>query len=400
MPFDSDVALLGTGLGPLIAASHFLAQGKSVLLLNPDRDYFLEDSELPLDPLLPLQGAAGLGAHRIARSLPENALETLRPYFPGALEFWSGETGSAAGFHDPEAPHLRSRARLWTPFVGEELEALYVEASDLDLHPQILDGLRTSTRFPGMGRPRETGRGLWIPRLCDLDVSRYRNGVLEFVRERVGPDRVICEAGQVELMPGGARFHSQGAAHTARVRDGILVFWTPRMSAWVLGQAHRSEVTPVAPGGARLWEQWKVFSRDALDPSVAGNFDGGLTVWADVEGAPNPNRQGLNRLSILRAGPRVGLEEAASPHGGTSWASEDSFSALSALCHDFLRWDRFSVLSLAPRTIFEWDQPVPWSLSRTDDRVQVVSGCDGPVVEVVRNSRDACLELEKGHGTR
>ena len=36
MPFDSDVALLGTGVAPLVAANHLLAQGKSVLLLNPD----------------------------------------------------------------------------------------------------------------------------------------------------------------------------------------------------------------------------------------------------------------------------------------------------------------------------------------------------------------------------
>ncbi len=52
MTFDSDVALFGTGVAPLVAANHLLVQGKSVLLLNPDWDFFLEDSELPLDPML------------------------------------------------------------------------------------------------------------------------------------------------------------------------------------------------------------------------------------------------------------------------------------------------------------------------------------------------------------
>ena len=55
-PHDSDVALIGTGIAPLIAAAHLISQGKRVLVLNPDFDFFLEDSELPLDPMLPLEG--------------------------------------------------------------------------------------------------------------------------------------------------------------------------------------------------------------------------------------------------------------------------------------------------------------------------------------------------------
>src|SRR5436190_17155736 len=103
MSFDSDVAVLGTGIAPLIGATHLLTQGKSVLVLNPDRDFFLEDSELPLDPLLPLPSSA-----RISESLPERALGELRPHFPGAVEFWSSDS-VPSGFHDASAPHVRSR---------------------------------------------------------------------------------------------------------------------------------------------------------------------------------------------------------------------------------------------------------------------------------------------------
>src|SRR3954454_2505190 len=108
MPLDSDVALLGTGVAPLIAAQHLLTQGKTVLLLNPDWDFFLEDSELPLDPMF--HGKVTID--RLRRSGPEHALAELRPEFPGAVEFWAGK--SEVGFHDPEAPHVRQRARLWT----------------------------------------------------------------------------------------------------------------------------------------------------------------------------------------------------------------------------------------------------------------------------------------------
>src|SRR5277367_6361899 len=107
MPSDSDVALLGTGVAPLVAAQHLISQGKSVLVLNPDRDFFLEDSELPLDPLLPRPSST-----RISESLPDRALSELRPHFPGAVEFWSSDS-TPSGFHDASAPHVRSRDRIW-----------------------------------------------------------------------------------------------------------------------------------------------------------------------------------------------------------------------------------------------------------------------------------------------
>src|SRR6185295_9577656 len=138
MASDSDVALVGTGVAPLIAAQHLLSQGKSVLVLNPDRDFFLEDSELPLDPLLPRPSPA-----RISESLPDRALGELRPHFPGAVEFWSSDS-QASGFHDVSAPHVRSRDRL---LIGsarsrEMLESLYVECSDAGLNPVLLDGIQ------------------------------------------------------------------------------------------------------------------------------------------------------------------------------------------------------------------------------------------------------------------
>src|ERR1700756_1337407 len=111
-PHDSDVALIGTGLAPLVAASHLISQGKSVLVLNPDFDFFLEDSELPLDPMFPLRPES-LKPDRLVAQDAEHVLAELRPFFPGAVEAWSaGQTGSS-GYHDQQAPHVRQRSRLW-----------------------------------------------------------------------------------------------------------------------------------------------------------------------------------------------------------------------------------------------------------------------------------------------
>src|SRR4051812_15789289 len=108
MLFDSDVALLGTGIAPLIAANHLIAQGKTVTLLNPEWDFFLENSELPLDPMLPEPPKP----KQLIKNHPDQLLDVLRPDFPGAVEYWSADT-PRYGFHDLSAPHVRQRGRLW-----------------------------------------------------------------------------------------------------------------------------------------------------------------------------------------------------------------------------------------------------------------------------------------------
>lgn len=389
---DSDVALIGTGLAPLIAASHLLSQGKTVLLLNPDFDFFLEDSELPLDPMLPLKADA-LKPEALAAQNAESVLAELRPYFPGAVEGWIPGSTLSEGYHDVLAPHVRQRNRLWIQpdhgagEAGESwglLEEAYVHASDAGMNPKILDGLHAAKKFPGFASTVAPYRGLLLSKFCDVDVPRYRNGILEFVRERLGAARFVLSAAQIETMPGGLRFYSGGKPCTARVQERILVFWTPRLSSWILAQAKRAEKQPRLPRGVRLWEQWSLVSREDLDAEVMGTY-GDMVVWSEVEGTPDaPLLAGaLNRLSVLRYGPLAALDDL-----DFSWISAQSLSALSGLCYDFLKWNRFSVRSMKPRAILEWENPTPWNLS-DEPLLRVVPACDGPLVQVVRRAREA-----------
>jgi hypothetical protein len=80
-------------------------------------------------------------------------------------------------------------------------------------------------------------------------------------------------------------------------------------------------------------------------------------------------------------------------------ASSDSFQALSNLCGSFLKWNRFSIRSMRPRAILEWDENAkPWQLAEGDPQVQVVPHADGPLVEVVRRARLACDRVPSGSG--
>src|SRR5690606_32412445 len=113
------------------------------------------------------------------------------------------------------------------------IEQMYVETSDAGLHPQAIDGLMVARRFPGFsGAGQESMYCVLVPKVCDVDVRRYRTGLLEYVREKLGADGVRTAVTQLELSENGVRFHAGGSAHAFEAK-ALLVFWTPRLSQWI-----------------------------------------------------------------------------------------------------------------------------------------------------------------------
>ncbi len=404
MELESDVAIVGTGLAALVAANHLVSEGKSVLLLNPEWDFFGEESELPLDPTRPSISGA-LSPQRLVRSDPERAIATLRPGFPGAIEVWPQ---TASGFRVQSAPYVRARARLWidVPSLSiqgdeawERLEETYVEASDAGLKPQVLEGISAVRKFPGASagsaatEDRVGGvRGLLVPRICDADVDRYRRGLLEYLRERVGSDRVVSGAAGVEVDRGEVRYHARGQPLACAIRSGVLIFWTPRLTALVQAVSREHDVALPRPRAIRLWEHWSLVSREALDASVVG-FLGDTCVWAECDGSPDDRVPRL--LSVLRPGATVAVDQAAAATAAEmKWASAESFQALSVLCLDFLGWEGFSIRSFKPRAIFEWNPAGPLTAAP----IVVAGDCDGPIFDVVQAAREAASLLLKSEG--
>lgn len=402
MSLDSDLALFGTGIAPLIAARQLMEQGKSVIVLNPDRDFFLEDSELPLDPLSPVT-AETLRPDRVRKSDPDRVLQALRPGFPGAVEFAGGKE-SEGGFRDPSAPYVRARTRLWLSEAGlGALEDFYVEIADAGFNPQTIEGITAASRFPGGLARDDRLRGVLLPRLADVDVQRYRNGLLEFVRERLGPERVLCGTSQLEAMPGGIRFHADGGGATARLRGGLVSFWTPRLTSWNLGLLallkDRARGLPV-PARIRLWEQWSLVSRHPVDPGVVGVIDD-IAVWAEIEGSPAGHGSApFHRLAVLRSAGEASVARWGKPQGAGGWASTESFSKLSDLFHGRFHWDYVTIRSMRPRAILEWegDCPDPYLVEGAATRVLFVPGSDGPLHEVVATAQAAASRVEEWAG--
>jgi hypothetical protein len=180
----------------------------------------------------------------------------------------------------------------------------------------------------------------------------------------------------------------------------MLVFWTPRLTSWVLSQARVFETKPVWPKGVRLWEEWSLISRDPVDPSVVGML-GDLAVWAEIEGAPSASakdgaeyyKDPQHRLAALRAGALVEPRDAISARKAMNWASQESFAALTGLCNGFLNWSRLSLRGMKARPILEWQDFSSWALFESAHPVHVVPGSDGPLVQVVERARLACERL-------
>lgn len=384
MPIDSDVVLLGTGIAPLIAASHYLTEGRSILLLNPDWDFFQEDSELPFDPLWPMER---FSKKRLKILSPEDTVEILRPVFPGAIEV-SPESLDRKGFHDPLAPHVRTRERIWlqTPQSKTNwsvVEDFYVETSDLDLKPRMLEELTAYRKFPGHNAKIESieSKAILLPKVSEVDVSRYRNGILEFIREKGSSENMIFSASQIEFTPEGIRYYSRGKAQTTQTKE-THIFWTPKLSHWIFSQAKKLEMPLIPPQGVRLWEEYSLVSRDPLAGEVIGSFED-LLVWAEVEGAFPKDKDGLHYLSVLKAGALL------NPAPGTHLnpLTAESFQSLSRLCGEFLRWESFTVRSMRPRFIFEWNEnsltTQRWLISGLPYPIFIVGGCDGPLTRIV-----------------
>ena len=366
MQFDSDVLILGTGLAPLIAAVRLMHEGRRVLVLNPDWDFFSEGSELSLDPgLLQAELFArdeGAAASYVQRNQPSQILETIRPDFPGAIELAGDQV---FGFHDLAAPHVRSRQLLWISEVHAAGAARFEEffiSSQLPtkLQPQWLNPANALSRFPGMNPRRAVElsertdaewRGLLLPKFGELDLDRYRYSVLEYLREKVGSERVITGVSDLDAIPGGFRFVENGQARTARFTEGVLGFWTPRMKRWMMKLMPERDYRVLAKDvESRTFylEDWSLVSRDSLDPQVVGLFED-LLVWAEAPPVGVPDRRGnLSRtLRVLRwtgEDATVAREE----------MTDQSLGSISRLTRDFLGWNRFSVHSLVRRT---WTLP-------------------------------------------
>lgn len=386
---EVDLVLIGNGLAPLITAARLVRDGRSVLLLNPDRDFFEEDSELSFDPFFPWPETRQLQS-RLKEAELDSLIQVLRPEFPGSVEVWPGDS------RDPRAPYIRSRSRL--VLSQARADELLVLADDLGFAPAEFEGIKALKAFPGVS-PRRTDaqglRGVLVPRLGDVDVSRYRNGVLEFVRERIGASAIACGASQIDFMDDAVRFLAGGYPQTIRTQQ-VVIYWTPKLTSWVLSQCRAAEQKPSVLPQLRLWEEWSVISRDPLDPGVIGHFNE-LCIWAGIEGAAAPHAptdgDAFKRMQILRPGRLLLADEME-----RFWASKESFVSLELLINEFMAWDRFRVRGLKVRALFERSPADEssfrsWNLARGDLEPKVVVGVDGPIAGVVAAGARVAEEL-------
>lgn len=369
MQIECDFALLGTGIAPLLAAQRLLRSGSSVLLLNSDHDFFNENSELPLQPVL----LHDLGKPRAIQTLQlqklENSRKILAPEFPGSLEIWPRDlkVGSYENFRDHSAPFLRARQWNW---ISTSIDEPFLRLLEAGLAPRSTQGLPAVRRFPGYNWQKNlysSFHSMSLDRLVDVDLDRYRNGVLEFVRSRISQERILTSISSLELLENGVRLIHKGAPFQAHIRKGLWIFWTPRVTHLIDRFLAAFKQDRKVPAFSYVgWEEWSLRSRDPIDPSYVGLTEDGVA-WARLDGEPDGPIMELNVLMPSESDAKI--------------AGTDSFVRLSRFLQQFLNWDRFRVRDLKTRVMLA-GLPEELSLNGAPVPVRVVSGCEGSLVSI------------------
>lgn len=368
-----------------------------VVLLNPDADFFLEDSEIGLDPCFFSAGESVSEIRaRLEASGAEAMLARLRPHFPGAVGYSVAERPGPAAeeFREfPDTPIVRSRARMWIDLRQDATwDEFALKLEEAGSKPAWVDGLTAVRKLPGATGHNVLGsvsRGLVLPSLGDVDLSRFRTGVREFVIDRLAEASGELALGCTGLELSETSLKWKAGDARARVVDprrcryGVWVFLTPKV-------ARQLHFDPAAAGtkmpgflGYRAQEEWTVFSRDPLHLPTIGNLrraTADLCVWGQVDGS-FPRESDLFRLSILHQGPRLASL--------TDAQSIDSLNTVSELCLDTLRWGSFAVRSMRGRRVFEWREG---SGAFVAGSIAYFPHCDGPVGRVVEQVERALKE--------
>ncbi len=391
MKLKVDYLLVGTGAAPLLAAQRLMTRGDTVALLNPDRDFFLENSELPLD-LFSFESLDTDLTRRFSNNLPEQVYQDLIPEFPGALEM-AKETDSSSGtpYRVESAPWIRSRHRLWIAADRSKrrahLENLYLRSLDLGWKPQWLEGVALAKRFPGFSprhlesRDMENWAGFVGPKFGDIDVARYRTGLLEYVREKLGRENIHTGAHILGVDRKGVRFQTaQGLPSTIEVNNAVLHFWTPKLERSLRQNLEKHFPRGLAGFDAtvskQFWEEWDLISRDPVNPYLVAHL-GRIRIWAHGEGLPPP--EGWNRIKVMRK------------EDSDKMLGEESFQDIEKLFFQFMGWNRITVRGMSPRVFYRWNKTSPIEYDSDGVRSLVIPACDGPlhwIANQVRKSID------------
>jgi hypothetical protein len=248
-----------------------------------------------------------------------------------------------------------------------------------------LEGVSLAKRFPGFSarhleeRDVDGWSGFLGPRFGDIDVGRYRTGLLEYVREKLGREKILTSTRIVDIGRKGAMVQGpHGPPALIEVDRAVLQFWTPKME-----RPLRQSLEKHAPESLalfdqvttrQLWEEWDLLSRDPVNPYVVAHFES-MRVWSFGEGPPPPG--GYSRIKLMRR------------EGTNSLLGDSSFQEMFKLVFGFMGWDRLTVRSMSPRVFYRWSSTIPIKYESDGLKTLIILGCDGPLHWIAGQVRKA-----------
>lgn len=350
IPQEVDYVLVGTGLSTLLSLKLILDQGGTAILLNPEREFFSENSELDFSPVFELEQRSFLSAENFRRLQSEVVFEELSPHFPG-----------------PFNPLIKNRRLVWMGKRGdpewEQLELSSVQGFVEGAKVKERDLTELENVFPGLdGR----FRGYELGKYSEVDSASYREGLLQFLSQKYSGSLLLAGVGSIRFSGKSIRFFAEGKLQQVRIKKSMIVCWTPRLSPWIAREFQKNS------GRSALWEDWLIHTRAPVDPTMVVFLEG---FWIRPQG---------DRIcvSTMRRVPAQDTQR--------ELFNEESFSRLRKLCHYYFNWTSIRLREYRHRSLLKgadlWASGVMHS-SKDEIPVQIFCEADGYIGDVVERTK-------------
>jgi hypothetical protein len=223
-------------------------QGLTVLVLNPDRDFFRERLEDGFESFLPLQIGV-LQIERARQAQYEEALSQIRNFYPGPVVSTKPQAQKAPW--DPDGLRVDQESVCFfqnTDHLGrlkysdqwQLIEEFGLALSEDERRVQDVRGISASLWMPGLSpsyaaRQEKEGvdyAGLTLQDCYSIPVSSFQWGLRDFILERLGNESVITQVQDFSWKNQTLLFRADSDIQYQVSFEALEVFLSDRTAHW------------------------------------------------------------------------------------------------------------------------------------------------------------------------
>lgn len=373
---EYDCVVIGTGLAPLASAKKLIENGKSVLVLNPDQEFFNENTELPFNPILLNLDDVNL-EEKIINQKSEQLFNLLNPEYPGSVDIWPE---SKLGFYDRQVPRIFSRERVWVTQKNENNQKL------LSKNFKLIDGIKVAYLIPGASPQKlknsDSLFGVYTQNYADVEVDKYQIGFLRYINEKLSKKDIHYGVWSIDFTKNGLHFHTKDGRFSVLVKGSVHIFWTPRLMSLLSSFLKKHSKEFIDPLGRRPYVQWTLKSKEKINPKYSAVIKNAFLLAKITDDSDENALSLFIKESYLETDYRKAKE--------TLFCGEGTFKKTAQLLEEFLGWQKFTLSNLKVFYCTEWtDKKNQIQIKNHNYKINISKFSDGFIGDVLKTGIQA-----------